>query len=200
MILALRCCVARKERVHTCLRVRTYLHVSRFIRVCVCVCLRAKNKDSIWFEPLNAPVWNTSVILNSLFEAAPRWSRARRRAARGPIWGVRSRREPPSWNHSLLRSEAHHSHQERSGVWWSSSPPLTSAALQFNTVWLHAQQRERGPRQTLLISSQGSEGFIQGAAGGGGKGHFRRRISEGAGRDLDWWILLPASPATPHRQ
>lgn len=97
MILALHCCVARKSAcIRACVCVRICMCHASCMRVHPCVCLRATNKDSIWSEPLNVPVWNTSVILNSLFEATPRWSRARRRVARGPIWGVRSRREPPA--------------------------------------------------------------------------------------------------------
>ena len=93
MILAFCCCVATEAAgLHACVRVCTcaFLCTSMFEpRVS-----EQKNKDSIWSEPQNVPVWNTSTILRSLFDAAQRWSGARLKAARGLIWFGLSRWKP----------------------------------------------------------------------------------------------------------
>lgn len=104
MSLALYCCVVRKcACMYVC--VRAFARVTVFVQyrrvLCVCVFER-KNKDSIWSEPLNVPVWNSSVILKSLFEAARRWSGARRRAARGSYLRQPLTQGAPSWSQSVL--------------------------------------------------------------------------------------------------
>lgn len=140
MILDLYCCVVRKSA-----RMCVHLHVSCFCadrRVCVSCVFERKNKDSIWCEPLSVPVWNASVILRSLFEAARRWSGTRRRAARGPIWGSRSCREPPAEAILSPMTELCHAHQRRhTFIWWMTTLLLylhlysVCDSIQYNYMW-----------------------------------------------------------------
>lgn len=90
MILVLNCCGQGNVWVRSCVCFFCvssffFLHTATF-QPCV---FEQRNKESIWSEPLNAPVWDT-LALRSLFDAAGRWSESRPRAERGLIWYVRS--------------------------------------------------------------------------------------------------------------
>lgn len=186
--------------VHACVCVRAFACVRQ-----TCVFLRGKEQrlhlvratecaSMKHFCHSRAPFWSGLEVEWGQVESGE-GSHLRRPLTQGAL----------SWSHSLLHGwVVPHTHVVCVMILLPYT--FTSAALFRHSVITIATKRVKRPGQTLVISSPGSEGFIQGAAGkelGRSWGERRqrslgRRISEGAGWDLDWWTGLPAAPLTPH--